>query len=114
MPNMMVHVLESSLGTKLLQMLLSSSKFTIFPKYLSKHFSPKLLELGIVCKFFTKRQNFRLVWSKLKAFADNKKNSIENLKIILGRIESLVEKGDNAGYQHFFLFPTMFSKGFLY
>ena len=28
--------------------------------------------------------------------------------------ENIVGKGENAGYQHFFPFPTMFSKGFLY
>ena len=31
---------------------------------------------------------------------------------ILYRIENIVEKRENAGYQHFLLFPTMFTKGF--
>ena len=29
------------------------------------------------------------------------------------RVENIVGKGENAGYQHFSPFPTMFSKGFL-
>ena len=28
-------------------------------------------------------------------------------------VENNMEKGENAGYQHFSPFPTMFSKGFL-
>ena len=32
----------------------------------------------------------------------------------MGRVENTVEKGENAGNQHFVLFPTMFSKGFFF
>ena len=46
-----------------------------------------------------------LVWSKLKAFADDKINVTKNLKFVLGRIGNIVGKGENAGYQHFLLFP---------
>ena len=53
-----------------------------------------------------------LDWSKLKAFADDKIKVIESLKFVLWRVENIVGKGENAGYQHFLLFPTMFSKGF--
>ena len=53
-------------------------------------------------------------WSKLKAFADNKINVTEKLKFILGRVQNIVGKGENDGYQHFQLFPTMFSKGFFF
>ena len=53
-----------------------------------------------------------LDWSKLKAFADNKINWTENLKIVLGRVENIVGKGENAGYQHFLLFPQCFQKTF--
>ena len=48
--------------------------------------------------------------SKLKAFADNKSNVIQNLKFVLGRVENIVGKGENAGYQHFVLFPQCFQK----
>ena len=51
-----------------------------------------------------------LDWSKLKAFADNKINVAEKLKFILGRVENIVGKGENAGYKHFLLFPKCFQK----
>ena len=41
--------------------------------------------------------------SKLKAFANDKINVSEKLKFVLGRVESIVGKGENAGYQHFLL-----------
>ena len=43
--------------------------------------------------------------SKLKAFADNKINVNEKLKFVMGRVENIVGKGENAGNQHFLLFP---------
>ena len=51
-----------------------------------------------------------LDWSKWKAIAENKINVNENLKFGLGRVETIVGKGQNAGYQHFFLFPLCFQK----
>ena len=45
---------------------------------------------------------------KLKALADNNINLTENLKLVLERIENIVGKGENAGYQHFLLFPQCF------
>ena len=42
-----------------------------------------------------------LDWSKLKASADNKMNVTENLKFVLGRVENIVGKGENAGYHSF-------------
>ena len=39
-----------------------------------------------------------------------KLNVTENLKPVLGRVESIAGKAENADYQHFLLFPTMFSK----
>ena len=47
--------------------------------------------------------NKNLVWSKLKAFADDKISVTENLKFVLGRVKNM-GKGENAGYQHFLLF----------
>ena len=32
------------------------------------------------------------------------------LKLLLGRVENIVEKGENAGYQHFLLFPKCLRK----
>ena len=55
-----------------------------------------------------------LDWSKMKAFADNKKKNVtEKLKFVLGRVENIVEKGGNAGYQHFLLFLQHFQKASL-
>ena len=56
-----------------------------------------------------------LDWSKLKAFADDKlKCENQKLKFDMGRVENIVGKGENGGYQHFLLFPTMFSKGLFF
>ena len=49
-------------------------------------------------------------WCKLKALADDKINVTEKLKVILGRVENIVGKGENAGYQHFLLFHLCFQK----
>ena len=49
-----------------------------------------------------------LDWSKLKAFADDKINESQKLKFAFGRVENIVGKGENAGYQHFLLFPQSF------
>ena len=51
-----------------------------------------------------------LDWSKLEAFADDKGNLNEKLKLVSRRIENIVGKGEFAGYQHFLLFPQCFEK----
>ena len=46
-----------------------------------------------------------------KAFVDDKRNMIEKLKFVLGSLENIVGKGENAGHaghQHFLLFPQCF------
>ena len=50
--------------------------------------------------------------SKLKAFADEKINVTEKkkMKFVLEMVENVVGKGENAGYQHFLLFPQYFQK----
>ena len=48
--------------------------------------------------------------SKLKAFADDKINVTEKLKIVLRRVEHVVEIVENAGYQNFSLIPQCFQK----
>ena len=50
--------------------------------------------------------------SKLKAFPDDTINVTQKFKFILGGIENIVGKGENAGSPAFFSFPTMFSKDF--
>ena len=49
--------------------------------------------------------------SKLKTFADNNLNVNQKSKFALGREEN-VGNGENAGYQHFLLFPQCFQKAF--
>ena len=53
-----------------------------------------------------------LGFSKLKALADNKINVTQKQKHFLKWVENIVEKGENAGYQHFLLFPQCFLKLF--
>ena len=40
-------------------------------------------------------------------------NVTKKLKFVLGRVENIVGKGENAGYQNFLLFPQCFQKAFL-
>ena len=37
-------------------------------------------------------------------------NVNKNLKFGLGRVQNIVRRGENAGYQHFLLFPQCFQK----
>ena len=53
---------------------------------------------------------------KLKAFADDKLNVklnvARNVKVVFCRIENIVGKEENAGYQNFLLFPQCFQMFF--
>ena len=53
-------------------------------------------------------ENFSL--PQLKTFADDKINVTQMLKFAFGREENIVGKGENAGYQHFLLFPQCCQK----
>ena len=44
----------------------------------------------------------------MKAFADDKLNITQNIKGVFHRIENIVGKDENAGYQYFLLFPQSF------
>ena len=46
--------------------------------------------------------------SNLTAFADDKCNYTENVKYAYHRVENIVGKRENAGYQHFAIFPQSF------
>ena len=52
--------------------------------------------------------------SKLQSFADDKLKMVQMETFVLDKTENIVGKEKNAGYQHFFLFPWMFSKGFFF
>ena len=54
--------------------------------------------------------NLILGLSKSKAFADDIMKVIVNLKFVLLKVENIVGKGENAGYQHFLLFLQCFLK----
>ena len=71
------------------------SNFSLNLLFLSKHSLPN---------------NKILVQSKLKGLADNKINVISKSKIVSGKVENIEGKGENAGYQHFLLFPQCFQK----
>ena len=46
--------------------------------------------------------------SKLKAVADSNLKVIQMAKFVLKKIENIVEKEENTGYQHFLVFPQCF------
>ena len=52
--------------------------------------------------------------SKLEAVADDKLNVTQNIKVVFHRIENIVEKEENAGYQHFPLYLQCFQKASSY
>ena len=47
---------------------------------------------------------------ELKAFAGDKLNATKTKISLYDRVENTVGKGENAGYQHFLLFPQCFPK----
>ena len=49
-----------------------------------------------------------------KELADDKINVTEKIKLVLGRVENIVGKGENAGYQHFFSFSHNVFKSLLF
>ena len=51
-----------------------------------------------------------LDWSKLKAFPDNRPNVTQKLNFDFQMEENIVGKGENAGYQHFFLSHYVFKR----
>ena len=48
--------------------------------------------------------------SKLKASAVDEINVTQKFKFVIGRVENIVGKEDNAGYQHFHLLPQCFQE----
>ena len=64
----------------------------------------------VVLGFNSLPNNRILDWSKFEALADDKINVTEKLKFVLGRVENIMGKEENSGYQHFLLFPQCFPK----
>ena len=65
---------------------------------------------AITLQLFTIRQI--LAQSRLKAFADDKLSVAKTMISVFDRIENIVGNGENAGYQHFLLFPQCFQEAF--
>ena len=74
--------------------------------------SPLVKSLHLIKKLcFNNLKNDNILdLSKLRAVVDDNLNVTEKLKFALGRVENIVRKGENAGYQHFLLFPQCFQK----
>ena len=51
-------------------------------------------------------------WKSSYATSDNCISVTVKLNFDLGRVENIAKKGENAGYQHFLLFPQCFEKAF--
>ena len=51
------------------------------------------------------RKNKGLFEKELKAFADDKLKVFQIMIFAFDGVENIVRKGENAGYQHFLLFP---------
>ena len=49
----------------------------------------------------------------MKAFADDSLNVVQIMEFAFDRVENIVGKGENAGHQHFLLFPQCFEKDFV-
>ena len=56
----------------------------------------------------TKQQNLRLV--QIQSICRRKIQHAKIMIAVCDRIEKIVGKGENAGYQHFLLFPQCFQK----
>ena len=84
-------------------------QFLLFPQCFQKACFPGASKGVIVWERVNSlpNQNY-LEWTKFKAFADDKCGS--NKDFCLHRVTNIVEKRENAGYQHFSPFSTVFSK----
>ena len=51
-------------------------------------------------------------FSNFKALADDNLTVTKMMNSVSGRVQNIVEKGENAGHQHFLLFPQCFQKTF--
>ena len=84
-------------------------QFLLFPQCFQKACFPGASKGVIVREWVNCLPNDHIVdWSKLQAFADDKVNVAENLKLV--RVENIVEKVENSGYQHPLLFPEFLQK----
>ena len=81
-------------------------QFLLFPQCFQKACFPGASKGVIVLEWVNPLPNGKIfALTKMKAFADNKINVAKILISVFDRAENIVRKGENAGYQHFLLFP---------
>ena len=68
---------------------------------------------GIILAFNPLSDDKILGLPKLKAFADDKLNVTRDIKVVFHTVENILGKEENAGYQHFLLFPQCVEGSFL-
>ena len=89
--------------------LLQSFQRALFLQCFQRVFYPGSSKVGIVSNRVNSLLNDKIQdWSKLQAPIDSKINATEKSKFVLQRVEDIVRKGENAGHQHFLLFPQCF------
>ena len=87
----------------------SHNKVTsISDRNLNQHYLYKLY--GFHLLHYSLPNDIILDRTKLKAFADDKLNVAVLMIFLFDRVENTVGKGENAGFQHFLLFPQCFRK----
>ena len=59
----------------------------------------------MICMFNPLPNGKILDRSKLKTYADDKIKVLKMMIFVFERVDNIVGKGENAGYQHFRLFP---------
>ena len=97
-----------------MQLLASSSFPTMFSIFwwqiqsIVLHFQSFFQDLVLSVKLFTKRQNFRFV--QIESFCRRQNKCDLKIEICFWNDKNILEKGENAGYQHFLLFPKCFQK----
>ena len=104
------------MGRKLLEKekMLVTSIFTFSHNVFKKAPFSGLLKVVIVWERVNYLPNDKILdFTKLKAFADNKLNVAKIIICLFDKVENIVGKGENAGYQQFLLFPLCFQKASL-
>ena len=72
-------------------------QFLLFPQCFQKACFPGASKGVIVCEWVNSLPNDKILdFSKLKALADDKSSVTQNLKFVLGTVENIVGKGENA------------------
>ena len=75
--------------------------------------SPKYMyPYSVHTNHVTNDKNFD--FSEFKAFADDNSNVTQMMQFNSDMVENIVRKGENAGSQHFLLFPQCFQKAFVF